>query len=91
MELAATDRRLTGEDADFGHQVVADLLLDLERGVDVDVVLVRAQVGQFGRGDEAAARLRLGERDPDGAPEPPPARFGEQFAQLGAPVSPGER
>ncbi len=91
MELPATALRLPGEDADLGHQVVADLALDLERGVDVDLARVRAQVLQLGGGDEPAASLRLGERDPHGAPQSPPLRLGEQFAQLGVPVSPGER
>ncbi len=35
MDLAAADLRLRSEDADLGHQIVADLALDLERSLDV--------------------------------------------------------
>ena len=36
MELAAADFRLRGEHANLGHEIVADLALDRERGVEVD-------------------------------------------------------
>ena len=52
---------------------------------------VRAQVGEFGLRDQSAARLRFGQRDPHGAPEPPALVLGEQRAKFGAPVSPRER
>ncbi len=81
MQLAAAERRLRGEDADLGHQIVPDLALDRQRRFDIDVVDVRAQIVEFGLRDEAAAELRRGERDPDLAPETAPLVLGEQPAQ----------
>ena len=62
VQLRAAERRLRSEDANFGHQVVMDLALDLERRIDVDA-------RRRGRGDlqppplrdEPLRRLRLGQ------------------------------
>ena len=91
MDLSAADRCLRCKDADLGHQIVTDLALDRERGVDVDVVGVRAQIVEFGLRDEAGPLLRFGERDPHGAPQLAALAFGEELAQRRAPVSPRER
>ena len=48
VELAAADRRLRGEDANLGHQIVVDLALDRQRRLDIDLAGVRAQVVELG-------------------------------------------
>ena len=37
MQLPAADRGLGGVDANLGHEIVADLVLDRERGFEVDL------------------------------------------------------
>ncbi len=91
MDLAAADRRLRRVDANLGHEVVADLALDRQRRFEIDVLAVRAQVGQFFGRDEAALGLGFRQRDPHRPPELAPFVFGEELAQFGPAVSPGER
>ena len=51
-----------------GHQVVADLGLDLSGAGDVHVVLVCAQVGHLLCGDQPGLALCRRQRDPHAAP-----------------------
>ncbi len=88
MDLPAADRRLAREDADLRHQIVTDLALDGEGRVEVDLLTVRAQVVEFGGGDEAGAALGVGERDPHGAPQLAPFPFREELAQRGSAIAP---
>ena len=78
MQLAAAPLRLLREDADLGHEIVVDLALDLERRLDVDLAGVRAQVGDLASAIEPLRGLRLGQRDPDRAPEPAARLLGEE-------------
>ncbi len=60
VQLAASVRRLTREDANLGHQIVVDLAFDRKRRVDVDLAGVRAQIGDLGLVDEPLRALRFG-------------------------------
>ena len=91
MDLAAADGRLRREDANLGHEVVPDLAFDGERRGQIDVVGVGAQVVELGLADQACALLRLGERDPHGAPQLTALALGEEFAQRRARVPPRKR
>ena len=55
---------------DVRHDIVTELLLELARVLEIDVVLVRAQFSNllFGDGFKAEFMFRLRERDPDSAP-----------------------
>jgi hypothetical protein len=91
MDLAAADRRLRRKDANLGHEIVMDLAFHLERRVDVDATGVRTQIVQFRRSDQPFRALRLRQRHPHRAPQPPARPFGEKRAKCRATVSPRER
>jgi hypothetical protein len=57
-----------------------NLAFDFERRIDVDLVRVGLQVGDFFRRDQSGALLRLGERHPYGAPQFAAFLFGKERA-----------
>ena len=60
----AANRALAGKDAHFSHQVMLDLSLDFEGAWQVDLSLVKAQIGSlFGR-DKTVFRLDFGQGHP---------------------------
>ena len=71
MDDAAADRALFGKGPHLGHQIVAYLVLDLERpgnaGI-VDLPGVRAHIGGLLGADET----EIGLCDSKGRPQPPP-------------------
>jgi hypothetical protein len=61
VQFASADRRLRREHANFCHEVVMDLALDLQRGLDVDAAGVRANVVELFVPDELSRGvLRFG-------------------------------
>ncbi len=68
---AARRRRRLAERVHVRHHIVAEAPFELARGLEVDVVEMRAHLRQpfVGDGGDAELSLRLGEREPQPAPE----------------------
>ncbi len=88
MQLPAAHFGLRCKDANLGHEVVMDLAFDLQRGLHIDLIRVRAQVVQLVLRHKAMPALRACKRNPHRAPKSAALLFGEQCAQFGATVSP---
>ncbi len=91
MNDRAADRTLFGIGLDLSHQVVANFLLDGLGAGDVDVVLVRAQIGDLRGADQPGRVLCLGQRHPDTTQQPALVRLAPQPAHCITAVTPGER
>ncbi|MEI2692826.1 MAG: hypothetical protein V9H69_25140 [Anaerolineae bacterium] len=68
---AAAHRALLGEGADLSHQVVADLGLDLRGPLQVDLLLMRREIGHLLGRHQPGLLLRRGQCDPK-APQQQP-------------------
>ena len=69
------------EGMDVGHHVVPEPALVGARRLEVDVVDLRAQLGDLRLGDlQAELALRLGQRDPEPSPGRDPAPAGPEPA-----------
>ncbi len=88
MQLAAADRRLFREDANLRHQIVMNLRFDLMCGIQIDVVAMRAQIGDLFRRDESRVGLRFRQRDPNGAPQTPAFVLRKERTKFRPPISP---
>jgi hypothetical protein len=71
VDDAAAQRALLGVGADLGHQVVADLSLDLGRPRQVDLLLVRLQISQLLGRHQPGLLLGRCQRNPE-APQQQP-------------------
>ena len=88
--MGAAHRTLFGKGADFGHQVVLDLLLDLLGALNIDVILARPQIGNLGGCDQSGLILGFCQRHPYAAHEPALFGLAPGFSHNLAAVAPGQ-
>ena len=91
MDDGAADRTLLGVGLDLGHQIVADLGLDLGRALDVDVILMGDQIGDLLGGHQPDIGLGLGQRHPKTAQQSPLLGFAPDHAHGLPAIAPGDR
>ena len=91
MYHSSADGTLLGVGLYLGHHVVVYLRFDLQRTLEVDIILVRFQVFQLLIRYESQRVLGFRKRHPDPPPEPATVRFRPNFPHLLAAVPPGER
>src|SRR3972149_4000144 len=91
MQDTAPNLALLGEDLELGHQVMADLRLDLRRAADIDAGGVGADVVHLLGGPQSRGRVSFGNGHPNTAPGAPLRVFRPQSPHLRRSVSIRER
>ncbi len=85
-----TDGTLLGKRAYRGHQIVVNLALDLRNAGQINLILMRKQIGQLIVINQPGLVLRGRQRDPDPAEEPVPVGLTPDGPHLLGPIPPGE-
>ena len=90
MDDPAANAALPGKGFDLGHDIVMNLGLNLKRALDIDLLLVGAQIRGLIGCYQTKFRLYFCQRRPNPAPEPAFVCFTPNDAHFPAAIAPGK-